>query len=90
MIDFYQASLSCFGREARMTDEQLTRLHMAVLAYRGAKERYEITVYEADDPTVTDEIAYADYCQARRDLGRVRAELMLELAQTLAKELRDA
>ena len=90
MIDFYQASLSCFGRQARMTDEQLTRLQLAVNTYRGAKERYEITVYEADDPSTKDEIAYADYCQARRDLGRVRAELILELAQTLAEEMRNA
>lgn len=90
MIDFYQASLSCFGREVRLNDEQLTRLHTAVLTYRGAKERYEITVYESDDPSAKDEIAYADYCQARRDLGRVRAELILELAQTLAEEIRNA
>ena len=90
MIDFYQASLTCFGRSARLNDEQLTRLQLAVHTYRGAKERYEITVYEADDHSATDEIAYADYCQARRDLGRVRAELILELAATLAEEIRNA
>lgn len=90
MMDYYQGCLSCFGRKATMTPPQQTRLTTAIAAYRRARERYEIALFERDEIAEPDPVAHDQYWEARSALNQVRADIVLELAQTLAEELRNA
>ena len=84
MMDFVELPLAAFGFSVKIDANQRDRLRDAVLAYRAAKERYEIWLLEHDEDSI--ELAN-EVASLRRALAETKASIVLELAPRLAREI---
>lgn len=87
MMDFVEYPLSAFGFSVEMTEEERAVLKVHLFNYRRAREKYEVADFEGE--ASDEELCMLADCAAahRRDLAQAKAEILLNCAKRLAKEI---